>query len=39
VGYGYHPRTANQATWAILAFTVLATLLTWAAALFTGALR
>ena len=38
-GHGYHPRTANMATWAVLAFTVLATLLTWVAAYLTGGLQ
>lgn len=37
-GYGYHPRTSSQVTWAMIAFTVLATILTWVAAAMTGAL-
>lgn len=38
MGYGYHPRTASQVGWGIIAFTVLATVLTWVAAAYTGAL-
>jgi succinate dehydrogenase / fumarate reductase, cytochrome b subunit len=38
-GHGYHPQRANATAWASIAFTVLATLLTWAAAIATGALR
>lgn len=37
-GAGYHPRTANQLTWASIAFAALATILTWVAAAAVGAL-
>ncbi len=37
-GRGYHPTTANQTAWAVIAFTLLATGLTWVAAYTTGAL-
>ena len=37
-GRGYHPRTANQTAWAVIAFTVLASVLTWVAAFQVGAL-
>jgi succinate dehydrogenase / fumarate reductase cytochrome b subunit len=37
-GRGYHPRTANQTAWAVIAFTVLASILTWVAAAQVGAL-
>lgn len=37
-GRGYHPRTANQTAWAVIAFTVLASILTWLAAAQVGAL-
>ena len=37
-GRGYHPRTANQTAWAVIAFTVLATVLISAAAFQIGAL-
>jgi succinate dehydrogenase / fumarate reductase cytochrome b subunit len=37
-GRGYHPRTANQTGWAVIAFTVLASVLTWLAAAQIGAL-
>ena len=36
-GVGYHPRTANQTSWASIAFAAAATVLTWAAAYMTGA--
>lgn len=38
-GHGYHPARANMTGWAVFAFTIVATLLTWAAAIATGALR
>ena len=37
-GRGYHPRTANQTAWAVIAFTILASVLTWVAAYQIGAL-
>lgn len=37
-GRGYHPRTANQTAWAVIVFTVLASVLTWVVAIQIGAL-